>query len=91
MKARAHVIFRGKVQGVFFRAHTEGKAREEGLRGWVRNLRDGTVEAVFEGEKEAIERAIEWCRNSQPYARVTATDVRWEEFRDEFSSFERRY
>ena len=90
-EARAHVIFRGKVQGVFFRANTEGRARELGLKGWVRNLPDGSVESVFEGPREAIKKAIEWCKSSQPRARVTDADIDWEDYRGEFSSFEVRY
>jgi len=90
-EARAHVIFRGKVQGVFFRANTEGRARELGLKGWVRNLPDGSVESVFEGPREAIKKAIEWCKSSQPHARVTDADIDWEDYRGEFSSFEVRY
>lgn len=90
-EARAHVIFRGKVQGVFFRANTEGRARELGLKGWVRNLPDGSVESVFEGPREAVEKAIEWCKSSQPHARVTDADIDWEDYRGEFSSFEVRY
>jgi len=90
-EARAHVIFRGKVQGVFFRANTEGRARELGLKGWVRNLPDGSVESVFEGPREAVKKAIEWCKSSQPHARVTDADIDWEDYRGEFSSFEVRY
>ena len=90
-EVQAHVIFRGKVQGVFFRANTERKARELGLTGWVRNLPDGTVESIFEGSRDAIDRAIEWCRSSQPYARVTDADVDWKEYEGKFSSFEIRY
>lgn len=90
-EARAHVIFRGKVQGVFFRANTEGRARELGLKGWVRNLPDGSVESVFEGPREAVRKAIEWCKSSQLHARVTDADIDWEDYRGEFSSFEVRY
>jgi len=81
--ACARVIFKGKVQGVLFRANTRKIARAEGVRGWVRNLQDGTVEAVFEGDKGAVERVISWCRTSQPHARVSKTDIAWEEARGE--------
>ncbi|MFQ5909453.1 MAG: acylphosphatase [Thermoplasmata archaeon] len=91
MNMRAHVIFRGRVQGVFFRANTEGKARDLGLVGWVKNLPDGTVESVFEGPRDAIERIIEWCKTSQPYAKVTEAEVDWEDCKGEFSSFEVTY
>ncbi len=90
-EARARVIFRGRVQGVFFRANTESRARELGLVGWVKNLPDGSVESVFEGPREAIEEAIEWCKTSQPYGKVTDADIHWEDYKGEFSSFEVRY
>lgn len=90
-EARARVIFRGRVQGVFFRANAESRARELGLAGWVKNLPDGTVESVFEGPRKAIEEAIEWCKTSQPHARVTDADIDWEDYKGEFSSFEVRY
>ena len=79
MEVRAHVWFSGRVQGVFFRANTEKKARELGVRGWVRNLSDGRVETIFEGEESDVNALIEWCRTSQPYARVTDVEVAWEE------------
>jgi acylphosphatase len=90
-EARARVIFRGRVQGVFFRANAESRARELGLVGWVKNLPDGTVESVFEGPREAIEEVVEWCKTSQPHARVTDADIDWEDYKGEFSSFEVRY
>lgn len=77
MVAAVRVIFRGRVQGVFFRANTKAKARELGVRGWVRNLPDGTVEAFFEGSEGAVREIIEWCRYHQPYAQVTGVDVEW--------------
>lgn len=87
MVARARAIFRGRVQGVYFRAHCQEKARELGLAGFVRNQRDGTVAAVFEGERELIEACIEWNRTSQPNARVGSVDVTWEEPTGEFAGF----
>ncbi len=79
MLRRAHVYFSGKVQGVFFRANTEKKARELGVNGWVRNLPDGRVEAVFEAEEPIVKELIEWCRTSQPYAKVSGVEIKWEE------------
>jgi acylphosphatase len=73
---RVHVEVRGFVQGVFFRATCIERARELGLAGWVRNTLDGGVEAEFEGEPDAIDAMIEWCREGPPLARVEAVDVR---------------
>lgn len=61
MKTRVHVIISGKVQGVWYRASTKQKADELGIFGWVRNMADGNVEAVFEGEKESLDEMIAWC------------------------------
>lgn len=91
MKSRAHVIFKGRVQGVFFRANTAEKARECGITGLVRNLRDGSVEAVFEGDGKMIKEVIDWCSSSQPYAKVEDVDIIWEEPTDEFPDFEIRH
>ncbi|MFQ5919725.1 MAG: acylphosphatase [Thermoplasmata archaeon] len=77
MEVRAHVLFFGQVQGVYFRDNTRRKAEDLGVRGWVRNLRDGSVEAVMEGPQEQVEALIEWCRTSQPYARVAEIKVSW--------------
>jgi len=62
MKVRAHVFVSGRVQGVFFRHETRREARMRGVKGWVRNLPDGRVEAVFEGEEEAVKELIEFCK-----------------------------
>lgn len=90
MKTRAVVIFRGRVQGVYFRAHCAEKAQELGLDGYVRNRHDGSVEAVFEGPKETIEECIEWNRQSQPYASVQTVDVHWAPATSEFRGFQVR-
>ena len=75
---RAHVWVSGRVQGVFFRACTEDEARAHGLAGWVRNTRDGRVEAVFEGNRAAVEVMIRWCHQGSPGAVVSAVQVAWE-------------
>jgi len=90
MISRAHLHISGRVQGVFFRATTRDTAIELGLTGWVKNLPDGRVEAVFEGDKERIEEAIEWCRKGPSYAQVSDVKVRWENPTGE-SGFEVRY
>lgn len=87
MKVRTHVYISGRVQGVFFRSSAEDKALELGVKGWVRNLRDGRVEAIFEGEKEKVEEMLKWCRKGPPYARVANVEVKWEEYKGEFKSF----
>ena len=69
-------MVRGRVQGVGYRAWTELAALEHGLAGWVRNCRDGSVEALFAGEAAAIEAMLAACRHGPPAARVDAVEVR---------------
>lgn len=76
--ARAHVFISGRVQGVNFRANARAYAREIGVSGWVRNLEDGRVEAVFEGDRLAVQRMVSWCYSGPAHARVDAVDVQWE-------------
>jgi len=87
LKARAHVYISGWVQGVFFRWNTKELANKLGLNGWVRNLADGRVEAVFEGDKIGVEQIIQWCRTGPPGASVSKIEVDWEHPRDEFKGF----
>jgi acylphosphatase len=84
---RAHVYVSGIVQGVFFRYETRRIAQELGVKGWVRNLPDGRVEAVFEGEEKTVNEMMEFCRKGPPGARVTGIKVEWEEYKGEFDSF----
>jgi acylphosphatase len=88
---RLHVFIGGRVQGVFFRARTRDTARRLGLSGWVRNLSDGRVEALFEGEEEQLRSALAWCRTGPPRSRPEAVDARWVDGTGEFSDFEIRY
>ncbi|MCJ7479107.1 MAG: acylphosphatase [Candidatus Nanohaloarchaeota archaeon QJJ-7] len=76
---RVHVFVSGKVQGVFFRATTREMARELRVKGWVKNLEDGRVEAVFEGEQEAVEEMVEFCYSGPEAARVEDVKVEEEE------------
>lgn len=76
MKIIRHVVVRGLVQGVGYRAFVEHEAHRRGLHGWVRNRRDGSVEAVFIGPREAVEAMIEACRRGPYAARVEAIDHR---------------
>ncbi len=89
--ARARVAIEGMVQGVGFRAHTVRQAERRGLSGWVRNLDDGSVEAVFEGRREAVEDMIAWCRQGPPYARVDGVEVSWEKHTGDSRGFGVRY
>jgi len=84
VKKRIHITVSGRVQGVFFRASTRETAGKLGLLGWVRNLPDGRVEAVFEGEEGPLLSMLEWCRQGPPGALPDGIDFRWEEFRGEF-------
>ncbi len=88
---RAHVVVLGRVQGVFFRAETKRAADRIGVSGWVRNLPDGTVEAVFEGTRPQVEQAIAWCREGSPMSRVTDVEVDWQEFSSSSDRFEVKY
>ncbi|BAN90467.1 acylphosphatase [Aeropyrum camini SY1 = JCM 12091] len=89
---RARIVVRGVVQGVFFRASMREEARRLGLSGWVRNLPDGeSVEAVVEGEGEAVERLICWALRGPPAARVKELRVELKPYRGEFRGFEIRY
>jgi len=89
-RVRAHVFASGRVQGVSFRATTRRAARDRGVDGWVRNLDDGRVEAVFEGPREAVEAMVEFCHEGSSRAHVADVDVEYEPPEDE-SGFEVRY
>ena len=89
-KVRAHVWIAGRVQGVAFRAYTVDEASVRGVTGWVGNIPDGRVEAVFEGERAVVEEMIAWCRKGPPAARVSSVEVIWEEPKDE-RGFDVRY
>jgi acylphosphatase len=75
---RRRVLVTGSVQGVFFRASCRTQAERRRVSGWVRNVADGSVEAVFEGEPEPVESMIEWCRRGPDGASVERIDVRSE-------------
>ncbi len=81
--ARARVVIRGRVQGVFFRVETRERARSLGLAGWVRNNPDGTVEAVFEGDRDRVDSMLLWCRRGPAAADVEDVEVEWTEPRNE--------
>ena len=89
-QTRAHVFISGRVQGVYYRANTRDTAREMGVDGWVRNLEDGRVEAVFEGDPAAVESMVEWCHEGSPRADVSDVEVEHHEPQGE-DGFEIRY
>ncbi len=82
-RTRAHVFVSGTVQGVYYRANTRHRADDHGVDGWVRNLPDGRVEAVFEGPTDAVESMVEWCREGSPAAEVEAVEVEYGDPRGE--------
>jgi acylphosphatase len=86
-KARLHVLIEGRVQGVFFRASTRDEARAWGLTGWARNLPDGRVEALFEGDKRLVENMLAWCRKGPPYACVDRVEVEWQAYLGDMADF----
>jgi acylphosphatase len=87
---RAHVFISGSVQGVNFRYYTRQQANMLGLKGWVRNLIDGRVEAVFEGEESAVQRIVNWCHEGPRSARVYDVETYWEAPTDSFIGFDIR-
>lgn len=88
---RVHLIIKGYVQGVFFRASTRDIANSFGLTGWVRNMPDGNVEVVFEGAEEQVQKAVKWCHKGPYGATVTDVEETWSESTCEFKSFEIKY
>jgi acylphosphatase len=77
-RTRAHVFVSGNVQGVYYRATTRDEAQARDVDGWVRNLSDGRVEAVFEGPEDAVEEMVEWCHTGSPAANVDDVSVEYE-------------
>ena len=84
---RAHLIIKGRVQGVFFRHNTNKEANRLGLTGWVRNLSSGDVEVVAEGERSTVDDLITWCHRGPSMARVDDVAVTWETYTGEFTGF----
>ena len=88
---RIRVFVTGKVQGVFFRQALKVKAKQNNVVGWVRNLSDGRVEAVLEGNEVDVNVLVEWCHGGPANARVEDVEIRNEKFENEFSEFEVLY
>ena len=87
-QVRAHAIISGRVQGVFFRVETQRAAQRFGVNGWVRNKRDGTVEAVFEGSRQNVDATLDWCRQGPSMSHVDKVDVDWQDYTGEFKGFD---
>ena len=85
--ARVRLLISGRVQGVFFRDSTRQQALQHNVTGWVRNLPDGRVEAVLEGEEEAVAAVARWCRHGPPGAFVERVEERRETPTGQFSTF----
>ncbi|MGD8859186.1 MAG: acylphosphatase [Myxococcales bacterium] len=84
---RIHLVVRGRVQGVYFRASTQREARQLGLTGWVKNRPDGAVEIVAEGEEDQVKDLLSWAQAGPTTARVEKVDTRWRSYTGEFSNF----
>lgn len=85
--ARAHVFVSGRVQGVYYRDSCRVKAEAVGARGWVRNLRDGRVEAVFEGPEKVVQEMVAWCHRGPAAALVDGVEARWDEPEEGLAEF----
>lgn len=90
-KARAHLFISGRVQGVRFREGVCKKAKEFYVFGWIRNLPDGRVEAIYEGEKDGVRKLIYWSKRGPIFAKVVNLEIIQEEYKGEFNNFEKRY
>ncbi len=87
MNVRAHIIVSGRVQGVYFRGGTRREAMKYGVTGWVRNLPDGRVEAVFEGDKDMVDNAVEFVKIGPSHSKVTNIELNWQEYIGDFKDF----
>ena len=87
MKKKVTLKIKGRVQGVFFRAGTQEKARELGLTGWVKNEADGTVILEAEGEEQKLRELIRWCQEGPEYAKIDNTEVNWQPPNGQYQDF----
>ena len=90
-KQRIRIFVTGKVQGVFFRQALKVMAKKNNVYGWVKNLKDGRVEALLEGDEEKVSRLVEWSHGGPANARVEDVEIRNETFTGEFSKFDVLY
>jgi acylphosphatase len=89
--ARLHAVVSGVVQGVSFRYYTQRRAAQLGLAGWVRNLRNGSVEVLAEGRRAALERLVDFLRVGPPSSAVADVQLAWETYTGEYATFEVRH
>ncbi len=87
MTSRAHILVHGRVQGVFFRDHTQRWASSLGVYGWVKNLASGEVEILAEGEKERIEDLLGFVKKGPPLSRVESLDIEWTVYKGDYKDF----
>jgi len=87
-KARISLKINGRVQGVFFRVEIKKQAERLGLFGWVRNNNDGSVECLIEGDKEKLEKLINWCKIGSDSAKVDEVKIKWLPWKGEYKSIE---
>ena len=90
-KQRVRLFIKGKVQGVFFRQALKVTAKKNNVTGWVRNLKDGRVQALLEGEDLDVSTLVEWCHAGSANARVEDIEIKNEKYKGEFSKFEVLY
>jgi acylphosphatase len=86
-KVRVELNIQGRVQGFFYRQSTKETALRLGLTGWTKNCPDGSVRVVFEGEKDAVDAAVRWCRQGPAAAVVSGVEEKWLDFVGEFVRF----
>ena len=86
-QSRVRLLIEGRVQGVFFRVSAVEQAARLGIKGWVRNRRDGSVELLAEGEDAAVDALVSWCRHGPPRARVDRVQVERQDYQGEFRAF----
>ena len=91
MQKRVHIFVSGRVQGVFFRANARHFAEKLGLTGWARNLEDGRVEIIAEGEEKTLKEFVKLVKRGPITAKVEKSEAKWEEFQNEFEDFSIRY
>ncbi|MCS6797081.1 MAG: acylphosphatase [Myxococcota bacterium] len=84
---RLHIVVRGRVQGVYFRASAQREARQLGLTGWIKNRPDGSVEALVEGEEDDVKAFLAWAQHGPSTARVDKVETHWRSYTGEFSEF----